>query len=412
MYPNLYFLFEDLFGFSHPFLKLINSFGFFVALAFIAGSYTLSRELKRKEEEGLMSAEKRSFVEGAPLPISEVIFSGFIGFIFGFKFVYLAINASTLFQGGILPQKHIFSLEGSWLWGLVLGAAFAGYRYWQGKKATLPEPITKTVDFHKYEYTGNITMVAAFSGVIGAKLFHLFENPKEFMQFFENPSLESFIGGLTIYGGLLVGGTVTYLYARKKGIPGLHLLDSAGPGLMLAYGVGRIGCQVSGDGDWGIANPNPKPDWMSFLPDWMWSYSFPNNVNAVRGYYPQGGYSGKMITENDPWPIFEGYGTYLDPGVYPTAFYETLMAVAIFLLLWSLRKRIQTPGILFGMYLMFNGFERFWIEKIRVNSVYTIFGAEITQAEIISTLMFIAGLVMILLLMKRKKALQPKENTH
>ena len=52
MYPNLYFLFEDLFGFSHPFLKLINSFGFFVALAFIAGSYTLSRELKRKEEEG------------------------------------------------------------------------------------------------------------------------------------------------------------------------------------------------------------------------------------------------------------------------------------------------------------------------------------------------------------------------
>ncbi|MDP4587631.1 MAG: hypothetical protein NWS86_05565, partial [Flavobacteriales bacterium] len=70
MYPNLYFLFEDLFGFSHPFLKLVNSFGFFVALAFIAGSYTLSLELKRKEEEGLMSAEKRRVVEGAPLPLS------------------------------------------------------------------------------------------------------------------------------------------------------------------------------------------------------------------------------------------------------------------------------------------------------------------------------------------------------
>ena len=404
MYPNLYFLFEDLFGFSHPFLKLVNSFGFFVALAFIIGSYTLSLELKRKEEEGLMSAEKRRVVEGAPLPISEVIFSGFIGFIFGFKFIYLAMNASELFQGGALPQQHIFSLKGSWLWGIVLALVFAGYRYWQGKKASLEKPIEKTVDFHKYEYTGNITMVAAFSGIIGAKLFHLFENPKEFMQFFENPTLEGFIGGLTIYGGLLLGGLVTYLYARKKGIPGLHLLDSAAPGLMLAYGVGRIGCQVSGDGDWGIANANPKPEWMSFLPDWMWSYNYPNNVNAVRGFYPKGGYSGKLITENDPWPIFEGYGTYLDPGVYPTAFYETVMAIAIFILLWSLRKRIKTAGILFAIYLMFNGFERFWIEKIRVNSVYKIFGSEITQAEIISTLMFIAGMVMIVLLLKKKKA--------
>lgn len=403
MYPNLYFLFEDLFGFSHPFLKLINSFGFFVALAFIAASSLLSAELKRKENQGFMSPETRKVTHGKKMPISEVIYSAIVGFILGYKFVYLMINSSELFAGGNLPQEHIFSADGSWLWGLVLAFAMGGYTYYKGKKAELPEPITKDVKFHKYEYTGAITMVAAASGIFGAKLFHLFENPKEFMMFFQEPSVQGFIGGLTIYGGLLVGGVVTYFYARKKGIPGLHLLDAAAPGLMLSYAVGRIGCQVSGDGDWGIANGNPKPDWMSWLPDWMWSYEFPNNVNGVRGYYESGGYTGKPILEGMDWPIFEGYGTYLDPGVYPTALYEIIMAGITFLLLWRWRKKIATPGVLFGLYLIFNGFERFWIEKIRVNSVYDIFGMEITQAEIISTLMFFAGITMIYLLKKRAK---------
>ena len=401
MYPNLYFLFEDLFGFSHPFLKLVNSFGFFVAIAFITGSYLLSAELKRKEEDGLMQPEYRKLIKGAKLKWSDVIYSTIIGFILGFKFVYLAINADTLFQGASLPQEHIFSTKGSLLWGLLLALAMGGYTYWRGKKQELPKPITEKVRFWKYEYTGGITMVAAISGVLGAKLFHLFENPKEFMAFFQEPSIQGFIGGLTIYGGLLVGGVVTYIYARKKGVPGLHLLDAASPGLILSYGIGRIGCQVSGDGDWGIANPNPKPDWLSWAPDWMWAYEYPNNVNAVRGYYPSGGYTGKLIEEGSQWPIFEGYGTYLDPAVFPTPFYETVMATIIFIILWSLRKKIKTPGILFTMYLIFNGFERFWIEKIRVNSVYDIFGREITQAEIISTLMFFAGVGLLFYFKKR-----------
>ncbi|MGB0424061.1 MAG: prolipoprotein diacylglyceryl transferase family protein, partial [Flavobacteriales bacterium] len=71
-----------------------------------------------------------------------------------------------------------------------------------------------------------------------------------------------------------------------------------------------------------------------------------------------------------------------------------------FLLLWRWRKKIKIPGILFGLYLIFNGFERFWIEKIRVNVVND-WG--LTQAEIISTLMFLAGIAMIILLVKKAK---------
>ena len=82
--------------------------------------------------------------------------------------------------------------------------------------------------------------------MIGAKLFHLFEYPEELVRFFTDPSLSNFLGGLTIYGGLIVGGLAVYGYAKKNGLHFLHLADSVAPGLMLAYGVGRIGCQVSG----------------------------------------------------------------------------------------------------------------------------------------------------------------------
>jgi prolipoprotein diacylglyceryltransferase len=89
------------------------------------------------------------------------------------------------------------------------------------------------------------------------------------------------------------------------------------------------------------------------------------------------------------------------PSVFPTPVYETIMAVIIFLILWSLRKRIKIPGMIFALYLAFNGLERFWIEKIRVNDTYKLLGMEITQAEIISTLLFIAGIIMMLVLKKR-----------
>lgn len=403
MYPNLYFALYDLFGLDIPALKLVNSFGLMVALAFLAASRTLSMELKRKEKEGVLKGQKISVTVGKPASPIDIASSALIGFIFGYKFVYLIINASTLFDGNGLPQRHIFSSEGSLFWGVLLAAIFGVWRWYEAKKNALPKPETKTLTKSVWQHTGNITLVAAVSGILGAKLFHLFENPREFVDFFKNPSLDSFLGGLTIYGGLIMGAFGVWLYSRRIKLPFIQLCDATAPGLMLAYGIGRMGCQISGDGDWGIPNTNPKPNWLSWLPDWAWSYQYPNNVNAIMGPR-EAGYTGKLITENDPWPIFEGYGTYLDPGVYPTPLYEVVMAFAIFIVLWSLRKRIKIPGVLFGIYLALNGIERFFIEKIRVNSTYKIFGAEITQAEIISTLFFIGGVTLIVYLTRKHKA--------
>ena len=401
MYPNLYFALYDLFGLDWPVLKLINSFGLLVALAFLAASKVLSSELKRKEKEGLVKGQTVKTLVGEPASVIDLIGNALMGFVFGYKFVYLFINAGELFNGQGLPQQHIFSAQGSWFWGIVLAAAFAGWRYYEGQKNKLPKPEERSTYQPAHLFTGNITLVAAVGGIIGAKFFHLFENPAEFMQFFKEPSLDSFLGGLTIYGGLIIGALAVYIYSRKIKVKFIHLCDATAPGLMLAYGIGRLGCQISGDGDWGIATTE-KPGWLSWLPDWAWSYNYPNNVNGVFGPR-KGGYEGKMITENDPWPIFEGYGTYLDPGVYPTPLYETVMALLIFVLLWSLRKRIKTPGVLFGCYLIFNGIERFFIEKIRVNEEYILFGKGITQAEIISVLFFIGGVAMVYLLTKKSR---------
>jgi phosphatidylglycerol:prolipoprotein diacylglycerol transferase len=132
---------------------------------------------------------------------------------------------------------------------------------------------------------------------------------------------------------------------------------------MLGYGIGRIGCQVAGDGDWGIAaNMAAKPAW---LPGWMWAQTYAGNI------------VGEVIAA---------------PGVYPTPMYETLMALGCFALLWALRKHPFKTGWLFSLYLLLAGAERLLIEQIRVNPVLSLGPVQATQAEMIATALIAAGL--------------------
>jgi prolipoprotein diacylglyceryltransferase len=124
----------------------------------------------------------------------------------------------------------------------------------------------------------------------------------------------------------------------------------------------------------------------SFLPNWLFAYSYPHNV----------------ISEGIKIPGCTGnYCSYLPLPVFPTPFYETIMCIGLFFLLWSIRKKFKAPGTLFAVYLVLNGIERFFIEKIRVNTRYSIFGYHPTQAEIISTLLVITGVVLYFILRKR-----------
>ncbi len=130
----------------------------------------------------------------------------------------------------------------------------------------------------------------------------------------------------------------------------------------------------------GIVNKAAKP--FSWLPDWAWSYTYPNNVNHTG--VPIDGCEGMFYTDK--------YCFELPAGVYPTSVYETAMMVGCFLFLWAIRKRVKPWGMLFSIYLIINGIERFLIETIRVNERYEAF-LNLSQAQIIALCFVLLGVI-------------------
>ena len=382
MYPSLYYAFKDLFGIDLPFLKMVQMFGFFVALAFLTSAYFWTKELKRKEKEGLLSQSSNKVLKGQKATSSELFFSGLIGFFIGYKLLYIIFNFTAFTED---TQGFLLSTKGNLIGGIIIGALGVYFKYREKEKTKLATPVLENEPMHPYQHVGNMTLIAAFAGLLGAKIFHNLEN---WSTFIADPigALLSF-DGLTMYGGLILASISLIWYGKKNGIPTPHLIDSSAPSIMIGYAVGRIGCHMSGDGDWGIPSLNPKP--FSWLPDWMWSYNYPHNV------------------VNDGVPMLDcltdKYCNHLIPSVYPTPFYETIMCLFLFLILWNIRKKIKTPGVLFSIYLIFNGIERFFIEKIRVNTLYDVNGFKFTQAELISTILFILGVIGIFYFRKLEK---------
>jgi phosphatidylglycerol:prolipoprotein diacylglycerol transferase len=419
MFPTLNYLINYLFGTNITF-NFPPSFGFMVALAFLGAAWTLSLELKRKEKQGIIKGIQKKIKVGEPASIIELISNGVMGFLIGFKLLG-AFTDTELFKQN--PQAYILSGEGNLIGGIILGGIFAYQRYREKEKTKLPQPKEETITIHPFQLVGNITMMAAICGILGAKFFHYLEYWDQFIQDPIGNLLSA--SGLTFYGGLIGGFFGVWWYVRQHKLPLIHVADAVAPGLILAYGIGRIGCMLAGDGDWGVINSAyridenrtytsvpvdslqndlmkissdglpvysyyaatpenaqhiylPKPTALSFLPDFFFAFDFPNNVNdeGIKISTAQGQFSHRL-----PLPVF------------PTPMYETIMALIIFGILWLIRKRIQFAGGIFFIYLIMNGTERFLIEQIRVNSTYQLLGLEITQAEIISTSLILIGIV-------------------
>ncbi|HEX6332880.1 MAG TPA: prolipoprotein diacylglyceryl transferase family protein [Flavisolibacter sp.] len=428
MYPNLYYFFKEVFGVNIGILRFINSFGFFVAIAFLVAAALLARELKRKSQLGIFQPTEMKLTVGKPATTSELLLNFLLGFVLGYKILGLFFMGPEATDD---PQGYIFSGRGSFPAGIVLGGLFAWMKWREKKKQQLAAPEDRVVRMWPHDRVGELTIIALVVGLVGAKLFDIFENWSDFLK---RPADYIFSGGgLTFYGGLICAAFAIVWYARKHKMPVRHLADAIAPSLMIAYAIGRIGCQVAGDGDWGIYNsaykvdstnsvvlagPNDfknavlantahfsreykniadiqhahfeKPGALGFLPNWMFAYQFPHNVNEV----------GVQISGCN-----EKYCKQLPVPVFPTSFYETIFCTLLFFLLWGLRKRLRPAGSLFALYLFLNGLERFFIEKIRVNNkLPTFLGMQPTQAEILSVVMMLTGVVLWVVLRKKYRA--------
>ena len=205
-------------------------------------------------------------------------------------------------------------------------------------------------------------LIAVIAGIIGARIFSMGEQPHEF---FAAPWQMIFSRqGFNFLGGWVFGVVAGLLYFRRHRLPVLATCDAFAPAMMLGYALGRIGCELSGDGDWGIAaNLALKPHW---IPTWAWAQTYDHNIVGI------------VIPP---------------PGVYPAPLYEILMGLALFALLWSLRKLPLRPGLLFSVYLVLCGLERSAIELIRVNPMMSLFGLEVTQAQIIAAALIVLGAI-------------------
>jgi phosphatidylglycerol---prolipoprotein diacylglyceryl transferase len=194
------------------------------------------------------------------------------------------------------------------------------------------------------DWSWEMVAAALVGGLVGARAYWLVQNH-------ESLSLGSVLGGsgLIWYGGLAGGIVFVLIWARWRDFLTLDLVDLAGPALALGYAIGRIGCQLSGDGDYG------RP-W-----DGPWAMGYPHGTVPTA------------------------------PGetVHPTPVYETLWMGLVAWFLWSLRDRVR-PGVLFALYLVFAGSERFLIEFLRRNEDVAL---GLTAAQLESLVLLVVGAV-------------------
>lgn len=344
----------------------LQTFGTLMALAFAGAYIVFVAEFKRKEADGTI--QPVVIKEQSSSAVTTLLLNVVMGFILGYK-GWAVITA--LFHGAD-PAPALLSWQGSWIAGIMLAITWG---FWVYKT-----PDQETTLIHPYQLMPYITLMCGLWGFLGAKLFDAVEHFQELR--YEPLKVLLARSGFTYYGGLVFGALTFFYIGYRNKIRLLDMADIGSPGMMLAYGIGRIGCQLSGDGDWGIVNRAAKPGW---IPQWAWSFTYPHNAIDAGIYIPN---------------CTLQHCHELPAGVFPTPFYEATLCILLFILMWAIRHRIKTPGIMFYLFLLLNGTERFFIEKLRITPKYGTW--QLSQAQMIGLLFMIGGLTGFLYFSYRK----------
>lgn len=222
----------------------------------------------------------------------------------------------------------------------------------------------------------NITFLALVGGILGSKLLYIIEE-WQYISSMPSGKLFSTDGlfspqGLTFYGGFILAVLLIYIYTRAKKIPFLRVADAAAPSLAIGYGIARIGCHLSGDGDYGV----PVSEFASWVP---WGTNYAKGIVP-----PSAAFRGSDIAQK--------FGGIVPDNTlcHPTPVYEFILCAVIFYILWRYRKIFKPDGKLFFLYLILTGFERFMIEFIRLNPRILL---GLSEAQIIGLILIIIGAV-------------------
>ncbi|MBV8774987.1 MAG: prolipoprotein diacylglyceryl transferase [Deltaproteobacteria bacterium] len=214
------------------------------------------------------------------------------------------------------------------------------------------------------ELATGLIVWGAIGGLAGARLYDVFDNWSAYMG---HPASIVFSGaGFIWYGGLIGGILATLLVARYYEISFLTVADMCAAPLALGMALGRMGCQLSGDGDWGLPS------------NLSWAMAYPR---AIVGWGPD-----TVLKLDGHGNLISGYF----PGVrvHPTPIYEAILYVAIFCFLWSIRRKTTLEGELLYLYLILAGSARFLVEFVRINP-RVLWG--LSEAQLISLVMIGAG---------------------
>lgn len=219
------------------------------------------------------------------------------------------------------------------------------------------------------EHASMLVLWGAVAAIVGSRIYDIFDN---FAFYRADPWSMIFSGsGFVYFGGLLGGIIASFFIARHYKIPWLTLADMCAPALILGHAIGRFGCQLSGDGDWGLPSNLP------------WAMAYPN---AIVGWNAQTVL--KFDVNNN---LVSGF--YAGVRVHPAPVYESILYALVFLALWSLRKKPfveQSQGRLFSIYLILAGASRFVAEFVRINPRILM---GLSEAQLISVAMMVIGMI-------------------
>jgi phosphatidylglycerol:prolipoprotein diacylglycerol transferase len=235
------------------------------------------------------------------------------------------------------------------------------------------------------EYASSIVVWAAILGISSARVLDILNN---FSSYLADPKSMILSGsGFVWYGGLLGGILGAYLVSRYYNIGFLKTTDMCAPALAIGQAIGRLGCQLSGDGDWGLPSRLP------------WAMAYPR---AIVGWNSQ-----TVLKLDAHGQLVSGFF----PGVrvHPAPIYETLLYTGVFVILWRLRGKGLADGRLFFLYLMLAGAARFMVEFVRINPRVFI---GLSEAQLIAIAMIIFGSVVWLLVGARHERVAAKQAIH